>query len=97
MDFILSLDEDFQLDIFALLKRLEADPFSLGSLSKKIKGVKNLFEIRVRGKNRIVRLFYCFKKDQIIIVLHGFVKKSQKTPSKELELAIERKKEIENE
>jgi len=97
MDFILSLDEDFQLDIFALLKKLESDPFSLSSLSKKIKGIKNLFEIRVKGKNRIVRFFYCFKKNQIIIVLHGFIKKSQKTPLKELSIAIKRKKEIENE
>ncbi len=97
MDFILSLDENLQLDILALLRRLEENPFSLGSLSKKIASVKNLFELRVKGKNITIRLFYCYRKNQIIIILHGFVKKSQKTPAKELEIAIKRKKEIENE
>ena len=97
IDFILSLDEELQLDVFALFKRLEENPFSLGSLSKKITGVKNLFELRIKGRNIIVRFFYCYRKNKIIIVLHGVIKKSQKTPAKELQLAIKRKKEIENE
>ena len=65
-DFILSLDEELQLDVYAVLRRLEHNPFSLGSLSKKIEGVKNLFEVRVKGRNRAVRVFYCFKKGRII-------------------------------
>jgi phage-related protein len=97
MDFILSLEEETQLDILALLKKMEDDPFTLGTMSKKIKGVKNLFELRIKGRNKIIRLFYCYKKNKIIIVLHGFIKKTQKIPPKELELAIKRKKEIENE
>ncbi len=96
-DFILSLDEKLQLNIFALLKKLEVDPFTLGSMSQKIKGVKNLFELRIKGKYIIVRLFYCYRKKRIIIILHGFVKKSRKTPKKELDIAIKRKKEVENE
>ena len=83
--------------ILALFRRVEENPFSLGALTKKITGTKNLFELRVKGKNIIVRFFYCYKKNKIIIVLHGFVKKSQKIPPKELALAIKRKKEIENE
>ncbi len=97
MDFILSLDEAIQLDILALLRKMENDPFTLGSMSKKIKGVKNLFELRIKGKNIIIRLFYCYKKNKIIIILHGFIKKTQKTPVKELKTAIKRKKEVENE
>ena len=97
MDFILSLDEETQLDVLAILRKMESDPFNLGTLSKKIKGIKNLFELRVKGKNIIIRLFYCYKKNKIIIVLHGFIKKTQKIPLKKLELAIKRKKEIENE
>lgn len=97
MDFILSLDEELQLDIFALLKKLEENPFSLGILSKKITGVKNLFELRIKGENIIVRFFYCYKKNRIIIILHGFIKKTTKTPGKELEVAIKRKKEVEDE
>ena len=97
MDFILSLDEAIQLDVLALLRKMENDPFTLGSMSKKIKGVKNLFELRIKGKNIIIRLFYCYKKNKIIIILHGFIKKTQKIPVKELKTAIKRKKEVENE
>lgn len=97
MDFVLSLDEELQLTILAVFKRLEQNPFSLGSMSKKIEGAKNLFELRIKGKNKNVRIFYCFKKNRMIILLHGFVKKSQKIPSRELKLAIARKEEVENE
>ncbi len=48
--------------------------------SKKVTG--NIFELRIRGQQE-VRIFYCFHKDQIRL-LSGFVKKSQKTPAKEL-------------
>lgn len=51
--------------------------------SKKISGA--LFELRMRGQQE-VRIFYCFHKDTICL-LHGFIKKSQKTPNKELRLA----------
>jgi phage-related protein len=97
LDFILSLDEEAKLDILAIFRKMEETPFALGSLSKKVKNVKNLFELKIRAKNVTIRFFYCYKKNKIIIILHGFVKKSQKIPSKELEIAIKRKKEIENE
>lgn len=51
--------------------------------SKKIS--VSLFEIRMRGQQE-VRIFYCFHKG-IICLLHGFIKKSQKTPNKELRSA----------
>ena len=35
MDFILSLEEETQLDILALLNKMEDDPFTLGTMSKK--------------------------------------------------------------
>lgn len=79
------------------MKRLEQNPFSLGSMSKKIEGVKNLFELRIKGKNKNIRIFYCFRKDRIIILQHGFVKKSKKIPLKELKLVVVRKEEVENE
>jgi len=76
---------------------MEENPFKLGSISKKIQGIKGLFELRIRGKNVITRFFYCYRKDKIIILLHAFIKKTQKIPNKELDIAIKRKKEIENE
>jgi phage-related protein len=43
---------------------------------------------------RIARLIFCIK-DEHIIVLHGFIKKTQKTPKSDLNLAMKRKREIE--
>lgn len=48
----------------------------------------NLYELRVRGQQE-VRIFYCFHKNQAV-VLHAFIKKSQKTPQKEIQIALKR-------
>jgi phage-related protein len=53
-----------------------------------------LFEIRAKGKEGIGRAFFCIVVDQRIIILHGFVKKTQKTPKKELAIAQRRMKEV---
>ena len=53
-----------------------------------------LFELRVKGKEGIARVFYCTLAGQRIIMLHGFIKKSQKIPPKELKLARERLAEV---
>ena len=53
-----------------------------------------LFEIRAKGKEGIGRSFYCTLKGKEIVILHSFIKKSQKTPKKELDLARKRMKEI---
>jgi phage-related protein len=53
-----------------------------------------LFEIRARGYEGIGRAFYCCLVGCRVVILHGFIKKTQKTPVKELRLAIKRLKEI---
>lgn len=55
---------------------------------------KGLFEIRARGKEGIGRAFFCTIVDQRIIILHAFVKKSQKTPKKELDIARRRMNDV---
>lgn len=39
-----------------------------------------LFELRIKDKEGIARVFYCTVLEQRIVMLHGFVKKSKKTP-----------------
>jgi phage-related protein len=56
-----------------------------------------LCELRVKGKEGIARVFYCTKVGKRIIMLHGFVKKAQKTPAKELSRAQQRLSEVKNE
>ena len=53
-----------------------------------------LYEIRSKGKEGIGRSLFCMVKGKEIIILHSFIKKSQKTPKKELDLAKKRMKEI---
>ena len=53
-----------------------------------------LFELRMKGKEGIGRVFFCAKTDKNIIILHSFVKKSQKTPEKELRIARKRLAEV---
>lgn len=53
-----------------------------------------LFELRIKGKEGIARTFYCTKVDKRIVMLHVFIKKSQKTPIKELKIAFERMTEV---
>ena len=54
---------------------------------KSIEGVKGLFEIRVEYESNIYRIFCCFDKGNLVVLFNGFQKKSQKTPSKELNKA----------
>jgi len=58
-----------------------------------------LFEIRAKGREGIGRSIFCYalKESREIVILHSFVKKSQKTPKKELNVAKERYKELKNE
>ena len=53
-----------------------------------------LFEIRARGKEGIGRSLFCTLKGKEIVILHSFIKKTQKTPKKELETARKRMKEL---
>ena len=58
---------------------------------------EGIYEIRVEVGNDIFRVFSFFDKGQIIVLVNGFQKKSQKTPKKEIELAEKLKKQYFNE
>jgi len=49
---------------------------------------KNLFELRVHGQQE-ARLLY-FYHQQHVVIIHIFIKKTQKTPRKEIDLATKR-------
>ncbi len=55
---------------------------------------KGLFEIRARGKEGIGRSFFCMVKGKEVIILHSLIKKSQKTPAKEISVALKRLKDV---
>jgi len=53
-----------------------------------------LFELRLKGMEGIARVFYCTVVGRKIVILHQFIKKTDKTPSKELTVARRRMKEV---
>ena len=53
-----------------------------------------LFELRLKSPEGIARVFFCMKVGREIVMLHSFIKKTQKTPEKELKIAKLRMKEI---
>lgn len=55
-----------------------------------------LFELRLKGPEGIARVFYCTLVGKRIVILHSFVKKTQKTSLRELRTAQARMKEIKN-
>jgi phage-related protein len=63
---------------------------------KHIENTDGLYEIRIQKGNDIFRIFCFFDIGQLIIIGNGFQKKTQKTPKKELELALKIKSAYEN-
>jgi phage-related protein len=55
---------------------------------------QGLFELRPRGREGIARVFYCTRVGRRIVILHSFVKKTDKTPQRELDIARARQKEV---
>ena len=53
-----------------------------------------LFELRLKGDEGIARVFFCTLAGRRIVMLHSFIKKSARTPSREREIAETRMKEI---
>lgn len=55
-----------------------------------------LFEMRLKGADGIARVFYCVLQERRVVMLHSFIKKTQATPKRELEIAKRHKKEIDH-
>lgn len=91
--FIDKLQPTTQAKLGRQLDLLEEHGYELGMPHVKALG-GGLLELRVRGKQE-VRVFYVFAVGRRIYLLHGFVKKTQTTPQKELLLARQRQAEIE--
>jgi phage-related protein len=73
----------------------EFGPHEVGMPHIKVFG-QGLFEIRAKGEEGIGRAFFCMIKGKVVIMLNGFIKKTQKTPEKEILLAKKRMNEVKN-
>ena len=89
-DFLYSLNPKLRAKAFSdieLLKKLGSEltePYV-----KPLKGNKNkgLYELRIKFSNDIARIFYFTYYNNKFILLHGFIKKTMKTPKNEIERA----------
>ena len=87
--FIDSLDRQVIARLLRALDLLLTFGHELGMPHSK-KVASRLFELRVRGKQEI-RIFYAFHSGAAVL-LHGFIKKSQRTPKREIEMARQKLK-----
>jgi len=85
--FIKSLEKPTIAKVLRIIDLLERFGFNLGLPHSKKAGAQ-LYELRIRGAQE-VRLFYSFHKSRIFL-LHGFIKKSQRIPSREMNLALKK-------
>ncbi|HDV5785738.1 TPA: type II toxin-antitoxin system RelE/ParE family toxin [Legionella pneumophila] len=77
----------------AILDKIVEHGPDLGMPFTKAMG-KGLFEVRAKAQEGIARGFYCTISGNRIVILHIFIKKTQATPKKELDLALNRLKEV---
>jgi len=88
-DFLDTLEQNSQSKILRVLHNIQE--YGLDSVIPHIKKLTGtpFWEIRIFGQNSI-RVIYVVPAKLQVVVLHGFKKKTQKTPLKELEIASRR-------
>jgi len=90
---ILAMPPKIQARMLKLLELMERHGANLGPPHTEAMG-DGLFEIRAKAQEGIGRGLFCYLQGKHVMVLHAFVKKSQKTPMKDLELARQRQQEV---
>jgi phage-related protein len=90
---LLLLPAGFVARFLRYAERIEVYGPDLGMPHTRAMG-DGLFELRLKAAEGIARVFYCTLVGRRVVMLHQFVKKSEKTPRKELEVARKRMKEV---
>ena len=86
-EFYSGLDEKSQEKVEYVLYIIRHSEFISGKFFKHLKGTNGLYEIRIQIGNNIYRIFCFFDQVQLVVLLHGVQKKSQKIPKREIEKA----------
>jgi phage-related protein len=87
-DFLKKQPIKVQNKIFKIIEAIETLERVPKNYLKAIYGTKGLYEARISLASNIWRVFCFFDKDKLVILLNGFVKKTRKTPQKEIQKAI---------
>ena len=85
-DFLISLDNKMRAKTASMISLLQENGYNLREpYSKHLS--EGIFELRAKVGSDITRVMYFFYIDRRVILTNGFVKKTKKTPLKELEKA----------
>lgn len=90
-EFLSSIGDDVKKKVFYVLDMLKTGEMISEKFVKKLRD--DIYELRVKVGSNIYRVFFIFDKGNIVVLFHGFQKKTQKTPQNELEKAIRLKNE----
>jgi phage-related protein len=83
--FIDTQSDEVQAEYIKIVEQLQKDGRLVEPYGKKLD--KGLFEMRIR-RGGLVRVLYVYQEMDYVIGIHGFVKKTQKTPKKEMKQAL---------
>lgn len=86
-DFLVQQPVKVQDEIFKILEAIETLERIPTTYLKLIVGTNGLYEARIQLGSDIWRVFCFFDRGKLVILLNGFQKKTQKTPTKEIEKA----------
>lgn len=87
------LPEGIRAKFQAITDKMEEHGPDLGLPFTRAMG-KGLFEIRAKGQEGIARGMFCTISRKTIVILHVFIKKTEATPKRELDLSMKRLKEV---
>jgi len=93
-DFIDKLQVKQKLKVLWMLQLVEEEGRNLSTKYLKKLSPSEIWEIRVMSGSFNIRLLGFFNGKDLIILNHGFIKKTQKLPGKELNVALERYQEF---
>ena len=92
-DFIDSLSGKQAQKVVWVLKLIEDLAVIPKQYFKKLKNTSEIWEVRIQMGNNIFRILGFFQKGNLIVLNHAFVKKTQKIPKREIEIAEQRRQE----
>ena len=96
MDFYLEQPEKVQEKIEYVFKIIRTVQNVPKKFLEHLTGTDGLYEIRIEFEGNIYRIFCCFDKGNLVVLLNGFQKKTQKAPKTEIDLALKLKEEYFN-
>ena len=90
-DFIDSLTDDEARKVFYVIDMLKTPERVNSKFMSYIR--EGIYELRAEHNSNIFRVFFIFDEGNVVILFNGFQKKTQKTPKKEIDMALKLKKE----